>query len=809
MKKIKFTKHILPHAIAVLIFLVVTVLFFNPIFFNKQALDQHDINQFVGSSKVTRDYREATGQEALWVPNMFSGMPAYLVGMKWSDAPVSSFKGVLSLFLPHPIANIFVAFVCYYILLLVFRVRPYLAIAGALAFGLSTYLIIGLSAGHNARIGAVAFLPLAMAGIHLAFSGKRLLGFAVTALGLALHLRENHLQMTYYFVLIVGVYGLVQLIYAYKEKTLKGFFTNMIVLIPAALIAFGTFFGQLWAITEYTAYSIRGKSELVKQGASAIASDGLTKQYAFEYSDAIGEPLTLLMPDFYGRNTTYFVGDQNSESYKALVNSGNNQLANQLANYTYGYWGDTGAAYYAGAIVVFLFVIGVLLVDKKWLWWVLPLSVLSILLSWGSSFASFNDLMFDYFPGYNKFRSVTFAMIIILFFMPLFAMIGLEKLLTDGLNKETKKKVLIAFGATGGLCLLVILCAGMFDVSRNGESQLPAWFTKALYADRRGLLRADAFRSLLFIVPVFLVLYFDFVKKIGIGFYVVLMLLITLDLSFVDKRYFTKEKYHRKNENTFAAQTAADASILNDKSYYRVYNLQNPWNEARTSYYHNSLGGYHGAKLRRYQDLYDSCITRETQEFITNAQKGNMDFANMGVFNMLNTKYFVYGPDASNVIQNTSANGNAWFVKEILKVTSPIEELKKVGEVNTKDVVVVDNFRFEISDLEFDSAATIKITEFKPAYLKYESQSSTDGLVVFSEIYYPKGWHAFVDGKETEILRADYVLRALKIPQGKHTIEFKFEPKPYIIGNKITMASNWLLLVVVLGCFGWSLKNDE
>ncbi|MBS1681918.1 MAG: YfhO family protein [Bacteroidetes bacterium] len=811
MKKINFTKDIAPHAVAALVFMLVTMLFFNPIFFDHKVIEQHDIQQFKGSSKSITDYREATGSEALWAPSMFSGMPAYLVSLRWSDGPVVWVKKIMSVFLPHPINNIYVAFLCYYILLLSFRVRPYLAIAGALAFGLSSYVIIGLGAGHNARIGAIAFMPLVMAGIHLAFTKKRLLGFAVTALGLALHLRENHLQITYYLILIVIGYGLVQLIYAYHEKQLKDFAINLVILIPASVIAAGTFFGQFWAITEYTKYSIRGPSELTKPNAEP-AKDGLSKSYAFEYSNGILEPMTLIIPDFYGgSSSTFFVMDQQSNTYQALVNSGDNQTANQLANYTSAYWGSQSATapYYAGAIIVFLFVLGVLLAEKKWLWWLLPLSVLGIVLSWGENFSSFNYLMFDYFPGYNKFRSVTFALIIILFAMPLLGLLGLEKFLETGDNKETKKKLLIALAATGGLCLAIFLFSGMIGFLREGESQLPAWFVKALQTDRRSLLRADALRSFGFILPVFVVLYFNLNKRISeIGFYAFLIFLVAMDLSRVDKRYFTKDKFQRKNENAFFALSGADEAVLKDKGYYRVYNLQESWSQsARASYYHHSLGGYHGAKLRRYQDLYDSCLSKETRKFYLDAQQNKIDFTDYSVLNMLNTKYIMYGPEATNILINPSADGNAWFVKEAAQVKSPAEELKKVGEVNTKNVAVIDVSKFQIPNFEFDSTSTITLQEFTPPYLKYESQSATDGLAVFSEIYYPKGWHAFIDGAETEILRADYVLRALKIPQGKHTIEFKFEPKPYTVGNKISFASSWLVVLLTVGCIGWSFKK--
>lgn len=363
MRKIKFGD-VLPHGVAVVVFLLVTLTFFSPVFFENRSLDQQDIQQHIGSSKSLRDYREATGQEGLWAPSMFSGMPAYLVNLEWSDGVVVTMKKVLTLFLPHPIRNIYAAFICYYILLLAFRVRPYLALAGALAFGLSSYMIIGLSVGHNARIGAIAFMPLVMAGIHLAFTGKRVLGFGVTAAGLAFQLRENHLQITYYLILIVAVYGLVQLIIAFREKQLKEFFTSLAILIPAAVIASATFFGQFWAITEYTRYSIRGPSELAK-----AHSDGLTKAYAFVYNYGIWEPMTLLVPQFYGGSSMKaFVSDAKSESYKALSTAENNDLANRLANYTSEYWGPQSATigpYYSGAIIVFLFVLGIVFAERR------------------------------------------------------------------------------------------------------------------------------------------------------------------------------------------------------------------------------------------------------------------------------------------------------------------------------------------------------------------------------------------------------------------------------------------------------------
>jgi hypothetical protein len=813
MKKINFSSHILPHAIAIGIFLIVTVLFFSPIFFDNKTLEQGDIQQFLGSSKSIVDYRTKTGEEALWTNSMFSGMPAYLVSVQWGNQVLGYLKGVFTLGLPSPTANIFVAFLSYYILLLVFGIRPYFAIAGALAFGLSSYLIIGVLAGHNARIGAIAFLPLLMAGVHLAFSGKRILGLGITTVALAMHLRENHLQITYYLIFIIGAYGIVRLTEAIKEKTLPDFLKNTAVLIPAAILAACTNFGQLWAVTEYTSYSIRGKSELLQTGEKSTDSNasGLTRERAFEYSNGILEPLTLLIPNFYGGSTSNFlVQDQKSETYKALVNANDNQLANQLVNYSSSYWGPqfNTAPYYAGAILVFLFAIGIAFADKKYIWWLVPISVLGIVLSWGSSFPSFNYFLFDYLPGYNKFRSVTFTLVIVLFSMPLLGFLGLEKLFSKALDKVSKKKLLIAFSATGGLCLLLLIFAGMFSFTRDVENQLPDWFVNALAKDRISLFRADAFRSFAFITSIFVILYFNLYTKIApIFFYAFLIFMIIIDLSVVDKRYVTSNNYKRKRDNTFFAPTEADQIILQDKSNYRVYNLQGTMSEAKTSYLHQSIGGYHGAKMRRYQDFYDSCLVKQTQQLITNLQQGRQDF-NYGAINMLNIKYMVFGTQRENIIPNSNAYGNAWFVKEIIKVNSATEELEKTCSVNAKDVAVIDESKFKTLAFSYDSTATIALKESKPNYLKYESQSTSDGLAVFSEIYYPKGWKATVDGKESEILRADYILRALQIPAGQHVVEFRFVPDAYVVGNKITTVSSWLVLLVLLMSLGWSLKKD-
>ncbi len=820
MKKIQFTEHVLPHVIAVVVFLIVTFLFFKPAFFDNKTLSQYDIQQFEGSVKSIKDFRAAKHEEPLWTNSMFGGMPAYLVSVEWGNKPVAYLKAIMTLGISHPISSIFASFLSYYILLLAFRVRPYLAMSGAVAFGLSSYLIIGLAAGHNGRIGAIAFMPLVVAGIHLAFKRLRMLGFAVTALGLALHLRENHLQITYYLMMIVGVYGLVMLVQAFRDKTMPDFLKTLGILVGAALLAGGTYFGQLWATMEYTAYSTRGQSELSATTKSAAGEDGagLDKEYAFEFSNGVLEPLTLLIPNIYGGSSSnYLFMDRKSKTYNALMKSGNQQTANQLAQYSSAYWGPQRmtAPYYAGAIIVFLFAAGIAFAEKKYVWWLVPLTALGIMLSWGSTFSSFNYFMFDYFPAYNKFRSVTFTLVIALFSMPLLGMIGLEKMCEAGLDKEGKKKLLIAFASTAGICLLFFIAPGLLSHTRDAESDLPQWFVNAMMDDRESLLRSDAFRSLAFILSIFILLYLNVHKKITpAGFYAFLFIMIAIDLSVVDKRYFTEDNYKRKHDKTFFAMTDADKEILKDKSNYRVFviNPQNPFgafSDARPSYYYQSIGGYHGAKLRRYQDFIDSCFFRQTQQFFTLAQQGNLDFSSLGGFNMLNIKYLPYGPGKNNIITNNNANGNAWFVREVQVVNTPAEELAKVCEVNTKAIAVIDGSKFKSPNVIGDTTAVITLKEASLNDLKYESNSKADGLAVFSEIYYPKGWKAFIDGNPAEIIRADYILRALAIPAGTHQVEFRFEPDAYFVGNKVTTAASWLTLLALIGAIVVSLRNDS
>ena len=810
--KIDFKAQVLPHVLAVLIYFVITVSFFSPAFFENRSLKQGDIEQHIGSTKDLHDYREANGKEGLWASSIFGGMPAYLISVDWSDEGVVVMKKVLSVFLPHPYANIFLAFVSYYILLLSFRIRPYLAIAGALAFGISSYMLVGLVAGHNSRIGAIAFMPLVMAGIHLVFSGRKLLGFAVTAAGMALHLRESHLQITYYLLLIVLLYGLVHLVKEIRSGRVIDFARTVGLLACAVLLASATFFGQFWAVNEFTKYSYRGASELVNP-VTKKSEEGLSKSYAFQYSYGIAEPMTLLIPNFYGGSSSdYLYLDQQSKTYAAIVQSGNEQTVNQLAQASSAYWGpqQLSAPYYAGAIFVFLFVLGIIWADRNLVIWLVSVSVLSIFLSWGESFSSFNYFLFDHLPGYNRFRSVTFAIIMILFSIPLLGMLGLEKICKEGLTKEQlKKRILWPSLAVIGIFGLLALTGGFGDYLKASDAQFPIWFRMALQQDRMALLKSDAWRSF-WLITLFFGVFFVYLNKwikewMFVG---ALWLLAAIDLLGVTGRFIKADNYARKRDNYVIEMQPAEKNVRRDTSNFRVFAEY----DGHPSYFFRSSGGYSGARLRRYQDLMDSCLFPEFQRMADQYQRtGKLFQQERHVMSMLNVKYFISGGGPDDYFRNEYANGPAWFARRIELVNSPNEELARIQRIDTRDVAVVDVSRMKLANQTVtpDSLATISLRRFELPYIKYESSSIEPGLAIFSEIHYPEGWHAFIDGKEQPILRANYVLRALEVPAGKHIIEFRFEPLPYVIGNRITQASSWILLLIVMGSLVWSVKSQK
>ncbi len=805
--KISFKKQLIPHLVAVATFYLLTILFFRPVFFENKGINQMDILQWQGSSKEIQDFREESGEEPLWTNSMFGGMPAYMIDVEWGNHIVEVLQSVYSFGLPHPVRLVFSSMVSYYILLLVFGVSPYLAMAGAIGFAFSSYNIIGLVAGHNARVGAISFMPLVLAGIHKAYDGRKRLGFTLAALGLAMHLRINHLQITYYLLLIIIAYTVARFIIELRKDKLKPFLVHSAILVGAALLAVGTFAGEFWATYSYSKYTQRGAPELTSQIEETGNTDGLDKSYAFQYSNGIFEPLTLFIPDFYGGASLQSLG-VDSETVRELTQMG--VPRQQVVQQTRGmrYWGEQpgSAPYYSGAIMVFLFVLGLLVVKGPHKWWILAISVFGIMLSWGSNFASFNYFVFDYLPGYNKFRSVTFAAIIPIFCIPILGLLALQKGVERGFDKEWSKKLYLALGISGGFALLAAILAGLGSFAGPIDQQLGQYprLVQALRADRESLLRADAFRTFLFIAAAGGVIFFWLKKKLSAtvgGF--ILAGLVTLDVVLVSARYMDESRFQRNPARQFFAPSEADQAILQDKSYYRVFFMPDPFNDARTSYFHHSIGGYHAAKLRRYNDLILNCLSDEHGGIFDQVRAGDRDFSGFGVVNMLNVKYFKFGDSKGEVLANNAANGPAWLVPQVELVNSPDEEMATLCELDTKTTAVVDGSKFQIEGTQFAADGTISLTSYAPNKLTYSASLDGDGLAVFSEIYYPEGWVATIDGQEVPIIRANYVLRALEVPAGTHEIEFRFEPAVYRVGNKIMIGSSLILLVVVVIVVGY------
>jgi hypothetical protein len=813
MAAIKFKNDILPHLVAILVFLIATIIFYAPIFFDGKEISQHDILQGLGGGQEIIEYRERTGDEALWTNSMFSGMPAYLINTHWSGELLLFVQQLLFLGLPYSAQHTFLLMLSFYVLLLAFGVRPYLAIGGAIAFGFSSYNIIGIVAGHIWRVVAIAYIPLVLAGIHLIFRGRWILGFALTALALGLEIRSNHLQMTYYLLIMVVVYGIVQLIFLSKAGQLKYFITSVALIAMASILAIGANLGRLWTTYEYSQYSMRGPSELILN--QTDNQSGLDKDYAFRFSNSIFEPLVLLVPNFMGGPNVQSL-DVDSHLGEALRrNAGMDdfQIQQQLQHVP-TYWGKQPmtAPYYAGAIMVFLFVLGLLYTDNRTKSWLITVAIIGVFLSWGDNFSTLNYFLFDHLPGYNKFRSVTFTIVMTIIAIQLLGMVGLEEWFRNSSIKNRKKTLFYSLGITGGILFLLILYSGIGGfrgpVDEHLSANVPQWFIDALRSDRSSLLRKDAFRNLVFIAITGGVLWFSLKQKISpMLTMTILVALIFMDLGMVSSRYISENNYSKNPVREYFVKTEADEFIFADPEEVRVFNLNNPFNEARTSYYHHSIGGYHGAKMRRYQDLIDHCLSQEYSDVITRLQAGNRDFSDMSALNMLNVKYIMAGDSRNHVVVNNNALGNAWVVNNIITVPNPDEEIAATCKVNPSQSAVVDVSKFPMPKTSFDAEGTVELRKYEPNYLRYETQLTDSAFVVFSEVYYPLGWDATVNGEDAAYLRTNYILRAMLLPPGNHTVEFTFKPRSYQIGNSVALASSVIILLVVFGSLFVEIKR--
>jgi len=812
-----------PYLIAIVLFLLISVMYFSPVLEGKK-LQSSDGTQFKGMSKEIVDYREATGKEALWSNNMFSGMPAYLTSTIFSGEIISTIQKSITA-ISQPVMILTFSFSFFFILCLLLDIGVWTAFAASLAYGFMTFTFVVMVTGHLTKAHALTYTALIVAGILVAFKKNKIGGSLIAALGLSLMLSANHLQMTYYVAIMALILGITYLVFAIREKTLPDFAKTSAFLLLAVLLAVGTNFSRLYTTYEYGKYSMRGQSDLSLNGENK--SSGLDQNYILDYSYDMGEAMTAFIPRFKGGGMSEPLSTS-SETYKFIAESqGEGPAKKMVEGGMPMYWGSqpiSGAPFYFGAVLCFLFVLGIFLVKGKDKWWLVAVFVFSLLLSLGKNFSILTDLMLNYFPGYNKFRDVKNIIVIQQFAMALLGVLAIKEVYQRKItNGEFMKGLKYAFGITGGLALLFAIVpgiAGSFSGSTDAQYMQMGWpkeLINALISDRQSFLREDSIRTFIFVTLAAANLWAwwnNIIKgQYAIVFWVVL---IIGDMLPVNKKYFNNDHFSSKKEVAVPFQKmTADKEILKDKDlYYRVLNLQNPFADARTSYFHKSLGGYHGAKMKRYNELISYAIQPEMQALIAgfkNPASIDSVMNYLPVINMLNTKYFIYDLNSAP-LANTHALGNAWLVKNVKLVNKADEEVTLLKNFDPKLTAIV-NKSFEKDLAGFNSGSgegEIRLTTYQPNYLKYEaSVNSGTQLAVFSEIYYPKGWKSFIDGKETAHIQADYVLRAMVIPSGKHEIEFKFEPQSYYLGNKVSMASSILLLLAIGGYFIYVYKQKK
>lgn len=820
MKDQNIMKQVLPYVVAILIFIGMSFAFFNPVLEGKK-MRQSDITIFKGMSKEIVDFREKTGEEPLWTNGMFGGMPAYQISTLYPNNWMAKVNKMLKLGLPHPVGLMFLYFLGFFILLLILKVDPWLAIIGSFAFAFSTYFIIIFEAGHNSKANALAYMAPIIGGIILTYRGKYLLGGILTAFFAALEIAANHLQITYYLLIFIVIMGIFILVDHIKRKALPNFAKATGVLIIAAILAVLPNYTNLKVTSEYSAQSMRGKSELVKEG--DIQTSGLDKDYATQWSYGMGESWSLLFPNAKGGGSGALAAN------KKAMEEVDSRMRNAFAqNRISSYWGDqpfTSGPTYAGAIIIFLFVLGLFYVKGWFKWALLTGTILSITLAWGKNFMPLTEFFLDYFPLYNKFRAVSMILILAEFTIPILAILALwEVVKKPEIIKEKQREFFIAFGLTGGLLLIFYILPTLFFnfLSQMEAEQLlnnasAADFVKNMEAARISIFKADAIRSFIYILLMASALYVYSLKKINKTILLVLFaILITADMFTINRRYVNEDSFDRekKIDNPYTP-SVADKAILQDKSLdYRVLNLNSPFTDGGTSYYHKSIGGYHSAKLGRYQDLIDYRLQNEISDLVSVLQNAggflevDQKLQELGSINMLNTKYIIYNPQAPP-IQNPYANGNVWFAQNMKWVDNANMELDELAQIDTKTTALVDKrFEKDIANLQiqFDPANAIVLKDYQPNHLIYESQAKTDQLAVFSEIYYNKGWNAYVDGELKPHFRSNYTLRAMLVPAGNHEIEFRFEPQSYYTGEKIALVGSILLILSFLGIIGKELK---
>ena len=816
------------HLIIVALLIVIPFAYFFTPLMQGKALAQGDVQRAQSMQKEIMDTRAKTGHEPLWTNSMFGGMPSYQIHVLYpnnvTSYVVESFKTIF----PNPVDTVLITLLGAYLLLSVLRLNPWLAAAGALAFALSSYNFILLDAGHANQAFAIAFFAPIIAGIILTFRGKYLLGATLTALFLAMEIRANHIQMTYYLLISILILVIVQLYHAIKTKQLNPFGKSIIYLVAATLLAVAVNASMLWTTAEYGKETNRGPSNLTQH--TSEPSNGLDKDYSYAWSQGVGECFTFLIPNAYGGASEWPAGFDvpNSNVAKALIakNVPSDQAANITQQLLQGglspYWGNkqfTGGPFYFGAVVCFLFILGLFIVKHRIKWWLLATVILTMLLSFGRNFPFVSDLFFNYFPMYNKFRAVESILAVAMLCFPVLAFMAVQEVIDNKDKAYIFKYVKISFYITGGITLLLVVAPTVFLSFRNdqhqtlisgltqafkGDADLATSVANGLVADRVALERADAIRSLIFIVIAFGLLWAFIKQKINITVASIAFLLLTLvDMWGVDRRYLNDNNFVDKDDlaQPFKMRDV-DQFILRDTDPdFRVYDLSqgDPFTNASTSYFYKSIGGYHAAKLKRYDELISNQFSKTT---------------NRDVLDMLNTKYIIVADPktgAVNMQANETACGHAWFVKSVKYAANADQEMQAISSFDPKNEAIVDQqykSLLEGKTLANDPNSTITLTNYEPEHLTYQTGSATSQIAVFSEIYYKEGWKMYIDGVEQPYFRADYLLRAAVIPVGNHKVEFKFHPTSYYVGEDISLAGS-ILLVLALGGVVYSESKNK
>tara|TARA_B100001250_G_scaffold108108_1_gene91245 strand:- start:15008 stop:17434 length:2427 start_codon:yes stop_codon:yes gene_type:complete len=789
------------HIFPFFLFLAITLLYCFPILEGKK-INQSDHKQFLGMSKEIVDYRDKTGQEALWTNSMFGGMPAYQISVHHPNNILVHIDQFFQLYLPRPVGIIFLYFIGFYILLLSLKINPHLSILGALAFGMSSYFFIILEAGHNTKAHAIAYIAPVVASFIYCFNRDKtaLLSqvpiFFFSFLSLGLHLRANHLQITYYLLFILFFFWVSYLLDAYQKQKIPNFIRQTSIFSIAGIMAISINLGNIWSTYDYSHHTIRGDSELLTE--SGDVQSGLDTEYATAWSYGKVETFNMFFPNFVG-GSSHSSLSENSNLYKALrqnrVSKRDSRNFIKSVPLYFGPQSFTSGPVYLGAITWLLFFIGLFIVKKPIKWVLLSLVCFSFILAWGKYFPVVTNLFLDYFPLYNKFRTVSMILIIAQFAVPLLAILGLHKIIYSDIEIDEKKKIIIKSA-------LLLICTSiffllfrdiLFDFKSQTDARFPSWFIDALIQDRANLFRLDILRSVFFVsisaVLIYIIIQRD-LRMQPIWIYV-LSIFVIADMWFINKRHLNSDDFIQKAdlETPFTMQEY-DKLIKEDTSIYRVYNLNERLDQgARTSYFHHSLGGYHGAKLGKYQDLIDFHLT-----------KGNMN-----VINMLNTKYIIAPNENQQPIvqQNPEALGNAWLVDSIQWVNNANEALDQLHRFYPKNTVIIDKkYQEQVNNTKLGLDGSIELTSYSPNKLVYNISSKTPALVVFSEIFYPNGWRAYIDDNFVEHFPVNYLLRGLIIPNGSHEVVFEFKPKSFFVSAKLSLFSSCLLICVSLITFG-------